>query len=163
MTSEEQAVYDYLDSLGIAYTRYEHPAVYTVEQAEAHWDRIEGTHCKNLFFRNKKGNKHYLVIVKSDKRVDIKNLGAKTGAGNLSFASERRLKEHLGLTPGAVTPFGLLNDAGAEVRVYIDKDLEDVKDINFHPNVNTATVRISNDDFKKFLHSRGNPVEYVEV
>ncbi len=163
MTPEEQAVYDYLDSLGIPYTRYEHPPVYTVEQAEEHWETIEGTHCKNLFFRNKKGNKHYLVIVKSDKRVDIKDLGKKTGAGNLSFASERRLKEHLGLSPGAVTPFGLLNDADGNIRVFIDKDLEDVKDINFHPNVNTATVRVSNEDFKKFLASRGNSVEYVKV
>ena len=110
MSDAEQAVYDALDALGIAYTRHGHPPVFTVEEAKEHWQGIDATHCKNLFLRNKKGNAHYLVVVERATPVDIKRLTARLGEDRLSFASAERLSTHLGLTAGAVSPFGLLND-----------------------------------------------------
>lgn len=159
----EESVYSVLDELGIEYEKHTHPPVYTVEEANEHWADIKGGHTKNLFFRNKKGNRHFLVILDHGKSLDIKKLQAKIGAGTLSFASDRRLDEHLGLTKGSVSSFGLINDEKKAVEVMIDKDLMNGEYINFHPNVNTATVTITVDDFKKFLASRGNKVSYITL
>ena len=159
MISEtEQKVYDTLDQLKLAYTRYEHPPVYTVEEASKYWKDIEGAHSKNLFLRNNKGNRHYLVVLEQSKSVDLKDLSAKLAAGKLSFASERRLHEHLGLEAGAVSPFGLINDQKKAVTLVIDRDLQKKESVNFHPNVNTATVNLSYQDFDKFLKHCGNEV-----
>jgi Ala-tRNA(Pro) deacylase len=157
----DQKVYKILKDLDIAYTKHEHPPVYTVEEAEKHWEHITGAHCKNLFIRNKKGKNHYLVIVKSEKRVDLKSLTSRLGEDRLSFASPERLMRHLGLEPGAVSPFGLINDKENEVVVIIDRDLKEASHVNFHPNVNTATVGITFVDFKKFLDHCGNSIRYV--
>jgi len=161
--SSEESVYAVLDELGVEYEKHTHPPVYTVEEANEHWADIKGGHTKNLFFRNKKGNRHILVILDHGKSLDIKKLQQKIGAGTLSFASDRRLSEHLGLTKGAVSPFGLINDEKKAVEVMIDKDLMEGEYINFHPNVNTATVTLSVDGFKKFLASRGNKVSYISL
>ncbi|MFO7952650.1 MAG: prolyl-tRNA synthetase associated domain-containing protein [Bacillota bacterium] len=162
MVSEaEQKVYEALDHLGVEYTRYEHPPVYTVEEAKQYWKDIEGAHSKNLFLRNNKGNRHFLVVLEESKSADLKGLSAKLAAGKLSFASERRLKEHLGLETGAVSPFGLLNDQKNAVSIVIDKELKNADKVNFHPNVNTATVSISYQDFEKFLQYCGNEVIYI--
>ena len=158
---DEQKVYEVLKGLGIAYTKHEHPPVYTVEEAEKHWENITGAHCKNLFIRNKKGKNHYLVIVKSEKRVDLKSLTSRLGEDRLSFASPERLMRYLGLEPGAVSPFGLINDKENAVVVLIDQDLKDANSVNFHPNVNTATVGIAFVDFEKFLDHCGNSIRYV--
>jgi Ala-tRNA(Pro) deacylase len=120
MSSEtEQKVHEVLDRLGIAYTRLEHPPVFTVEQAEKHWGSITGAHCKNLFLRNKKGNRHYLAILESSKSADLKALTNRLGEDRLSFASPERLMRYLGLEPGAVSPFGLINDSQKEVQVVV--------------------------------------------
>lgn len=161
--SSEESVYAVLDELGVEYEKHTHPPVYTVEEANEHWADIKGGHTKNLFFRNKKGNRHILVILDHGKSLDIKKLQQKIGAGTLSFASDRRLSEYLGLTKGAVSPFGLINDEKKAVEVMIDKDLMEGEYINFHPNVNTATVTLSVDGFKKFLASRGNKVAYITL
>ncbi len=161
MTAEkEKKVYEVLERLGIAYTRHEHPPVYTVEQAEQHWENITGAHCKNLFLRNKKGNRHYLVIIESSKQADLKSLGHKIGEDRLSLASEKRLMSYLGLEAGAVSPFGLINDSQKEVEVIIDADLQMAGKVNFHPNVNTATVGIDFSDFEKYLSWCGNRLRY---
>jgi Ala-tRNA(Pro) deacylase len=99
-------IYVVLDRLGIPYRKTEHPPAFTVEQAETLYGHLPGAHTKNLFLRNKKGNRHYLVIVRSDKRVDLKALGGLLGEATLSFASPERLMRYLGVTPGAVTPLG---------------------------------------------------------
>jgi Ala-tRNA(Pro) deacylase len=158
----EQKVYEALRRLGISYSRIEHPPVFTVEQAERHWGSISGAHCKNLFLRNKKGNRHYLVILESSKSADLKALTRQLGEDRLSFGSAERLKRYLGLGPGAVSPFGLINDSQKEVQVVVDRDLKEVERINFHPNVNTATVGIDFTDFEKFMDWCGNNLRYLK-
>jgi Ala-tRNA(Pro) deacylase len=162
MASEkEQKVYESLDKLDIPYVRHEHPPVYTVEEAEKHWENITGAHCKNLFLRNKKGNRHYLVVLGSSKRADLKALEKQLGEDRLSFASPERLMRYLGLEVGAVSPFGLINDTQKEVQVIIDQDLKEADSINFHPNVNTATVGLSFSDFEKFLAFCGQSIRFL--
>jgi Ala-tRNA(Pro) deacylase len=159
MTVErEQNVYDALQALGIPYTRHEHPPVYTVEEAVKHWQGIAGAHCKNLFVRNKKGSRHYLIIAEHLKKVDLQALAKKLGDDRLSFASDERLARYLGVQAGEVSPFGLLQDAQKEVVVVVDADLKNETRVNFHPNINTVTIGISFADFEKFLAWRGNRV-----
>ena len=163
MPSEgEQKVYEVLEKLGITFDRHEHPPVFTVEEAEQYWGDITGAHCKNLFLRNKKGKRHYLVILGHLKKADLKVLERQLGEDRLSFASAERLMRYLGLEECAVSPFGLINDSQKEVQVIIDKALKEAERINFHPNVNTATVGISFVDFEKFLASCGNSIRYLQ-
>jgi len=161
LSEKEARVYEVLDELGISYNRHEHPPVYTVEEAEKQWTEITGAHCKNLFLRNKKGNRHYLVILEASKVADLKSLNKLLGEDRLSFASEKRLMRYLGLETGAVSVFGLINDKEKHVKVVIDEDLKKVEAVNFHPNVNTATVGISFLDFEKFLTWCGNTIRYL--
>ncbi len=158
---DEQKAYDILRELKISYTKHEHPPVYTVDEAEQHWKNITGAHCKNLFLRNKKGKNHYLVIAKSEKRVNLKALTSRLGEDRLSFASPERMLRYLGLEPGAVSPFGLINDRENAVVVVIDRDLKEASHVNFHPNVNTATVGITFTDFERFLSHCGNSIRYL--
>lgn len=159
---QEKKVYEVLEDLGIFYAKHEHPPVFTVEEAEKHWENISGAHCKNLFLRNKKGNRHYLVILESLKKADLKQLSNQLGEDKLSFASEERLMRYLGLEAGSVSPFGLINDSRKEVRVILDQELKGTDRINFHPNVNTATVGIDFSDFERFLTWCGNSMLYVQ-
>ncbi|MCR1898522.1 prolyl-tRNA synthetase associated domain-containing protein [Irregularibacter muris] len=163
MDQKEQSVYEVLDELGIVYQRHEHPPVYTVEEAEKYWADIEGVHCKNLFLRNQKGKRHFLVVLTDSKKVDFSRLSSYVGGEKLSFASDKRLTKYLGLETGAVSPFGLINDEQDAVEVLIDKDLKEADKINFHPNVNTATVTISGQDFGKFLDWTENSVSYIDI
>ena len=160
MTTDEEAVYAVLGQLGVSYERHEHPAVFTVEQALEHWSGIEATHCKNLFLRNKKGDRHYLVVAEHSTPIDIGALAVRVGDNRLSFASAERLAAHLGLTPGAVSPFGLINDRAKTVRVLLDERLRSAARVGFHPNVNTATVVLVVADFERFLAWCGNPILY---
>jgi Ala-tRNA(Pro) deacylase len=112
--------------------------------------------------RNKKGNAHYLVIVERSKSVDMKRLTAQLGEDRLSFASPERLASHLGLTAGAVSPFGIINDREHAVTVVLDGGLRLADRIAFHPNVNTATIALSFADLERFLASRGNRMRYLE-
>jgi Ala-tRNA(Pro) deacylase len=160
MSPDEAAVYDSLESLGIPFERHEHPPVYTVEQALEHWAGIDAVHCKNLFLRNKKGDRHVLVVAAHSTAVDIAALAARIGEARLSFASPERLAAHLGLTPGAVSPFGLINDASRSVAVLLDGSLRMAARVGFHPNVNTATIVLTFADFERFLAVRGNPVTF---
>ncbi len=159
----KQKVYEVLEKLRISYKKYEHPPVFTVEEAEKHWKDIEGTHCKNLFIRNKKGSRHYLIILESSKRADLKALNVKLGEDRLSFASPERLMRFLGLGAGAVSPFGLINDTQKEVQVVIDQDLKTAEFVNFHPNVNTSTIGLVFSDFEKFLSWCGNKTRYLVI
>jgi Ala-tRNA(Pro) deacylase len=163
MTSEEASVVQRLRELAIAYERHEHPPVATVEAAEQYWSGIDSTHCKNLFLRNQKGNRHYLVILESRKKADLRKVADQIGDGKLSFASPERLMTHLGLTPGSVSPFGLINDAAHSVRVVLDRDLKSASRLSFHPNINTVTFVVSAADFARFLESCGHIVQHVSV
>ena len=163
MTSQEEPVYQKLDELGIAYQRYEHPPVATAAAAEEYWKGIEAMHCKNLFLRNQRGDRHYLVIIVHTKRADLRAVANQIGDGKLSFASPERLTTYLGVTAGSVSPFGLIHDRSRHVRVFLDRDLKTAGRISFHPNINTVTVTIAYSDFEKFLSAAGNPVRYVSA
>lgn len=163
VAAEERAVYARLDELGITCTRYEHPPIASAEGGEQYWSGIDAAHCKNLFMRNQKGTRHYIVILHYQKRADLRAVAEQIGDGKLSFGSPERLMKQLGLTPGSVSPFGLIHDADHAVRVAIDRDLKAVEKISFHPNVNTATIVLAVADFQRFLESSGNPVQYVTV
>ena len=152
-----------LAELGIAFERHEHPPVATVDEAKQHWAGIDATHCKNLFLRNQKGNRHYLVVLEHSKRADLRAVADQIGDGKLSFASPERLMTHLGLTPGSVSPFGLINNRDHAVRVVLDRDLKSATRVSFHPNINTATYVVSAADFARFLEACGNPVQHVSL
>lgn len=157
-----RAVTRRLAELGIAYAMHEHAPVFTVDEAIREWGAIDAVHCKNLFLRNKKGNRHYLVVAEHDTAIDIARLGELFGGERLSFGSPERLLRCLGLTPGSVSPFGLINDAAHEVVVGVEARLAGVERVGFHPNVNTATVVISGADFARFLAASGNDVRYID-
>ena len=163
MREEEKKVLDLLDELRIPYIKHDHPPVFTVEQAVAQWKGIEGAHCKNIFVRNKKGNRHYLIIVEHLKKIELTPLSKRLGQNRFSFASPERMLKYLGLEPGSVSPFGLINDRNTEVEVVIDSDLKNEELINFHPNINTATLTLSFSDFRKFLEHCGNRVTYMQL
>lgn len=152
-----------LAELGIPYTRHEHPPVHTVEEAAVHWATIEATHFKNLFLRNQKGDRHFLVVVEHSKKVDLRSLAEQIGEGKLSFGSPERLLRHLGVTPGSVTPFGLIHESARGVRVFLDQDIRDAARVSFHPNINTATLVLAAADFHRFLEACGNPVRHVVI
>jgi Ala-tRNA(Pro) deacylase len=156
-------VYAALDALAIPYERHEHPAVFNAEDASRFWDPIPGVQCKNLFLRNKKGDRHYLVVLEISKRADLKEIVKLVGDDRLSFGSPERLMAELGLTPGSVSPFGLLNDADGSVRVLIDQDLKAADRLIFHPNLNPASVVVSWADLERFLSTRKNSVRLVGI
>ena len=154
-------LYQLLDSLKIPYDYIEHPPVPTVEEAMKYWSDIESGHCKNIFFRNHKGNRHYLVILYYDSKLNIKELEQKLRQGKLTFASDRRLMQYLGLTPGSVSPFGLINDHTRHVHLFIDKNLMNFERLSFHPNTNTASLIIPREGLFRFLKHTGNTWEFI--
>jgi len=163
VTEQEAAVTARLAELGIPFARKTHPPVATVEAAVEHWADIDATHCKNLFLRNQKGTRHYLIVVEHSKKADLRKVADQIGDGKLSFGSPERLMNHLGLTPGSVSPFGLINDPGHSVRVVLDRDLKSAVRLSFHPNINTATLTIAAADFQRFHEACGHTVQYVGV
>ena len=163
MADPRTPVFHALNTLGIQYELYEHPAVFTADDAAAHWKDIPGTPVKNLFLRNKKGDRHYLVILGIEKEADLRHLVKLVGDDRLSFGSPERLMKHLGVTPGSVSPFGLIHDAGRAVRVIVDSDLRAADRLIFHPNDNTASLTISGADFLRFLDHRGNAVRWINL
>ena len=156
-------VQNFLDNLSIPYTLFRHPPLPTIDIALEYWKDIPGTHCKNIFLRNHKGDKHYLVIFECHQDLNIHDLEKRLREGKLSFASSERLEANLGLSPGSVSPFGLINDAEHKVKVFIDINLLTCDTLSFHPNDNTATIIITTDDFKKFLKICKNECQFQEL
>jgi len=163
ISEPEREVHRRLGELGIAFERFEHPPVATAEEGERHWSGISATHSKNLFLRNQKGDRHYLLIVVHSKRVDLRAVATQIGDGKLSFGSPERLRQHLGVTPGSVSPFGLIHDPEKRVRVFLDRELASAERVSFHPNINTVTLTLSRSDFQRFLAACGHAVRYVDV
>jgi Ala-tRNA(Pro) deacylase len=159
----KQHVFKILDSLGIDYTVYEHRPLPTIEIAMEVWKDIPSTHCKNLFFRNHKGNRHYLVILESNQKLDIHDLEKRLKQGKISFASQKRMDKYLGVEAGSVSPFGLINDTENHIHLFLDHHLKKAEKISFHPNVNTASLVISFSDFMKYLEWTGNTYEFLEL
>ena len=159
----QQQVYDALRAMQIEFDYYEHPEAPTIEIA-AQFYRGEGTTlCKNLFFRNHKGNRHYLVIMDSRFPMDIHDMEHRLRQGKLSFASPERMMRYLGVRPGNVSLFTLVNDAAHEVTLFIDQELMQAERVAFHPNDNRASLVISRDDMMRFAQQIGNPYEVVEL
>src|SRR5689334_2292196 len=152
-----------LQALDIEYRLFEHPPVHTAEEAATHWQSIDGAAVKNLFLRNKKGDRHYLVILGIEKQAELRQLVKLVGDDRLSFGSPERLQKYLGVTPGSVSPLGLIHDAAHSVRVIVDSDLREAGRLIFHPNDNTASPTISGADFVRFLEARGNQVRWVKL
>lgn len=155
-----QDLLERLRSLGIEAALMEHDPVYTVEEAKAVRHGLEGCHTKNLFVRNKK-ELMWLVTCLADRAVDLKWLGEHIGAGRLSFGSPRRLMKFLGVTPGAVSPFAVVNDQQRKVRVVLDREVLKQEPINFHPLDNRMTVTIGARDFLRFLDTERHTPQIV--
>ena len=166
----------FLDGHSIGYELFTHPPLPTIEEALKYWKNIDSTHCKNLFFRNHKGNRHYLVVFECHKEMDIHSLEHRLHQGKLSFASAERMDRCLGLSPGSVSPLGLIHDISPEnpdprelypeghrVRLFLDKDLQSAERLSFHPCENTASVVISNRDFMRFLKIWGGEYEWLDM
>ena len=159
----QEELYQLLDKLEIQYEYHEHPPLATIEDARIHWINYNSGRCKNIFFRNHKGDKHYLVILEHLQQLNIRDLEKRLKQGKLTFASDERLKKYLGVTPGSVSPFGIINDTEKHVHLFIDEKLRESDRLTFHPNINTASLVISQNDFIKFLKYSGNTFEYIRL
>jgi Ala-tRNA(Pro) deacylase len=152
----------YLEELGIATTTVEHPPLFTVEQSQALRGEIAGGHTKNLFLKDKK-DAVFLVVADEDAEVDMKSLHKRIGSARLSFGKPGLLAELLGVVPGSVTPFGVINDRARRVSVVLDAGLLRHGKLNFHPLENTATTTIAPDDLTKFLCATGHEPRILAV
>jgi Ala-tRNA(Pro) deacylase len=156
-------LYELLKKLSIDFEYHEHPPVATIEDAKLYWKELNSGRCKNIFVRNHKGDRHYLVILEHLRQLNIHDLEKRLKQGKLTFASDQRLKKYLGVEPGSVSPFGLINDATHHVHLFIDEQLNDFDRLSFHPNINTASLVISKPDFLKFLGYLGNSYEFIRL
>lgn len=159
----QKELYELLKKLSIQFEYHEHPPLATIEDAKIHWKDYNSGRCKNIFFRNHKGDRHYLVILEHLRQLNIKDLEKRLKQGKLTFASDKRLKKYLGLEPGSVSPFGLINDHANHVHLFIDEKLEEYDRLTFHPNINTASLTIARSDFLKFLDYMTNSFEFIKL
>ena len=159
----KENVFKKLDELSISYKVIYHEAAYTIEGMEAlHLENMKDV-AKNLFLRDYKGRKHYLVVLEKDKMADLKYIKTQIGSTPLSFASEERLMKYLKLSKGSVSPLGVLNDAEGEVMVVFDKELALKEKIGVHPNDNTATVFMDFKDLQKVIELNGNKICFIDI
>ena len=177
MSPKIKEVLDWLESHGISYEIHYHPPLPTIEEALAYWKDIDSTHCKNLFFRNHKGNRHCLVSFECHKDLDIHSLEHSLRQGKLSFASPERMDRCLGVSPGSVCAFGLIHDIGIadtadpkelfdnghRVKYFLDSELRTAERVSFHPCDNTASVVLTNEMFLRFLSIWGGEYEWIEI
>lgn len=163
MNEQRQIALDKLREMGIRYDLIEHPAVYTIEEMESLGIDNKNEIVKNLFLRDDKKKRFILLVLSKEKQVNLKELSRKIGSRPLSFASEESLNLYLGLSKGAVTPLGILNDDLRKVEVMIDRSLLSYERIGVHPNDNTATVYIDLKDLESTISNHGNKFEYIEI
>jgi Ala-tRNA(Pro) deacylase len=156
-------IYEFLEANQVEYERHDHEAVFTVEESKKLSPELEGASTKNLFLRDKKGSRHFLVTVPEDKQVDLKALSGKLDCSRLSFASPERLKTHLGIEPGSVSLLALANDHEKKVEAFVDQDIWQAEAILCHPLVNTSTLVIPREDMRQFLEKTGHGVKLIEV
>lgn len=156
-------IFAFLEANSLRYQRFDHPPVMTCAAAREALPDIPGTPTKNLFLRDDKGQRHFLLVAGDDKQVDLKTVGAVVGIRRLGFASPRRLQTYLGLEPGAVTLLGLINDTKHQVELLIDRDLTRAQAIHCHPLVNTSTLVIPWEDVLKFLALMEHDFELVDL
>ncbi|MBO0912703.1 MAG: prolyl-tRNA synthetase associated domain-containing protein [Acidobacteria bacterium] len=163
MPATPDELFAYLDGLGIVHKSVSHPALFTVEESRAHRGEIPGGHTKNLFLRDKKGAP-FLVVALEEAEIELKSLHRRLGAsGRFSFGSAELMRELLGVEPGSVTPFAVINDRACRVTVVLDATMMAHEVLNFHPLVNTGTTTISREALLKFLEATGHKPRIVRV
>ena len=150
MPASRSDLFDFLDKHGIEHKTLEHPAVFRVEEGQDIKAALPGGHTKNLFLKDAKGQL-WLISALGETKIDLKSLPERMGSARLSFGSPERLFDALGVTPGSVTAFALINDPEHKVRFVLDQALADADPVNFHPLANTATTAISQAGFRAFL------------
>ena len=156
-------IYRFLADHDVEYDRHDHPPVFTCEEAERLVPDLPAAKTKNLFLRDRKGRRHFLVVVGYEKAVDLKALCPLLGVKKLGFAPPARLERYLGVEPGAVSILGLVNDAEGEVEVIVDEALWGAEALRCHPLVNTSTLVISRDDVQRFLETTGHQPRILDV
>jgi Ala-tRNA(Pro) deacylase len=156
------ALFAFLDSLGIVHKTVTHPPLFTVEQSQALRGQIPGGHTKNLFLKDKK-DALFLVVALEDAAIELKSLHQRLGAARFSFGSADLLRAALGVEPGAVTPFAAINDEASRVTVVLDSAMMQQPILNYHPLVNTMTTSIAAEDLIKFLAAASHPPLIVPV
>lgn len=156
-------VYEFLKQHNIAYEKYDHLAVFTADEAKTLAAHVPGQQTKNLFLCDDKKRRFYLVTIPDEKRADLKHLREFLGEKSLRFAPPDKLLELLGIAPGSVSPLGLINDINHVVSFAIDEDLLAQDKIYIHPNINTTTIAISLDDFKKILAITGHELKIYKT
>ncbi len=161
--NQEQRVYQKLDELEITYEVVEHPPALTTEEADRYIEGKEGVRTKTLFLCNKKSTAFYLVIMDDEKRVDMKRLGELLGEKGMKFCSPEKLMAKMGLPPGTVSLFGLLNNEEHDIRVCLDREILSEEIMTFHPNDNTRTLFLSTEDMNRFIEAMGYEREILEL
>jgi Ala-tRNA(Pro) deacylase len=151
-----------LDELGIAHTTFAHPPVYTVEEAERHTGHLPGGHCKNLFLKDRKGGL-WLLVCLNQRRIDINRLAKVLGCARLSFGRAELLEEVMGVAPGGVTPFALINDRERRVQPLLDRAMLAYEQLNFHPLTNAATTTIAATDLPRFIAACGHEPRILDL
>jgi Ala-tRNA(Pro) deacylase len=162
MPATREQLFARFDELGIEVVTREHPPVYTVDEARALRGDIPGGHCKNLFLKDKKGQL-WMVVALEDARVDLKTLPDRIGAARISFGKPDLLLEILGVEPGSVTPFALINDSNCAVNVVLHGAMMRCELVSYHPLENTATTTLTPDQLLKFIRSCGHEPAIVEI
>lgn len=162
MAADPEQLYARLGQLAIAYTVLEHPPVLTVEEADRHTGHLPGGHCKSLFLKDRKGGL-WLLVCEAGRRLDVNRLAKVIGSPRLSFGKAELLLETLGVAPGAVTPFALINDASHRVQPLLDRAMLTHERLNYHPLVNTATITIATADLLRFIEACGHEVRIVDL
>lgn len=157
----QSVVYQTLDRLGIAYQVVEHEPAFTVAEMERIAFPADAEIAKNLFLRDAKGRRHFLVTAAKSLPVDLRGMEERLGTTRLSFASEERLRKYLGLGKGSVSPFGILNDEGRVVEVVFDRSLAGTRRVGVHPNDNSATLLLAFDDIVRVAWEHGNSVQFI--
>lgn len=152
-----------LSELSIPFELVEHPAAFTTEQADRYIEGIEGVRTKSLFLTNKKKTAYYLLIMDDQKKLDMDSFKVKVGANRIKFCSEESLMEKMGLTPGTVSIFGLMNNKEKDIQLYFDEDIMDEKRMSFHPNDNTKTIFIDTKDMIKFIEEEGYTTNIISI
>lgn len=161
LPTQPDALLERLTALGITHTTHTHPPLFTVEDSRALRGDLPGGHCKNLFLKDKKGQ-YWLVVALENAPIELKRLDREIGAARLSFASPERLWDHLGIRPGSVSPFALINDTQRRVNVVLQQAMLDHAPLNYHPLINDRTTAVSPDDLLRFIRACGHEPRVID-
>ena len=159
-----EKVLEKLKEINIKYKLVEHTPVYTIEEMDALGEIFDNAKiCKNLFLRDQKGKRHFLIVLPEEKRVELSKISEKINSTKLSFASSERLKKYLKVEPGSVTPLAIINDESNSVEMFIDEELKNEKLLGVHPNQNTSTILLTPEDLEKYIISCENSFSYIKI